>query len=246
MHLKKYSKKYWAKRAEKYDRTNWVKNEDFIDVFTSMLPENNFKKILEVGIGTGAVAKIISKRIGPLTGIDISAEMISNINHPDIELILADVQALPFDSETFDLIYMRNVLHYIDQPEKGFSEICRCMKPKAYFLFSQVVPPDDSISKEYDWLVGRNIHYPTQTEIIDMFKDFSIIKRLEFILEKQSITNWLNNTCNDKAKKIEIVQRHRDTSDHYKSLVQYEETSGDIFVNIKHMLVLGQKRLLSR
>lgn len=244
--MKKYSNKYWAKRAEKYDRTNWVQNEDFMDVFTSMLPEDNFKKILEVGIGTGAVAKIISKRIGPLTGIDISAEMISNINHPDIELILADVQALPFDSETFDLIYMRNVLHYIDQPEKGFSEICRCMKPKAYFLFSQVVPPDDSISEEYDWLVGRNIHYPTQTEIIDMFKDFSIIKRLEFILEKQSITNWLNNTCNDKAKKIEIVQRHRDTSDHYKSLAQYEETSGDIFVNIKHMLVLGQKRLLSR
>ena len=79
-----------------------------------------------------------------------------------------------------------------------------------------------------------------------MFKDFSIIKRLEFILEKQSITNWLNNTCNDKEKKIEIVQRHRDTSDYYKSLVQYEESSGDIFVNIKHTLVLGQKRLLSR
>ena len=244
--MKKYSKKYWAKRAEKYDRTNWVQNEGFIDVFTSMLPEDNFKKILEVGIGTGAVAKIISKRIGPLTGIDISEEMISNINHPDIELILADVQALPFDPETFDLIYMRNVLHYIDQPEKGFSEIYRCMKPKAYFLFSQVVSPDDSISEEYDWLVGRNIHYPTQKEIIDMFKDFSIIKRLEFILEKQSITNWLNNTCNDKARKIEIVQRHRDTSDHYKSLVQYEESSGDIFVNIKHMLVLGQKQLLSR
>ena len=244
--MKKYSNKYWSKRAEKYDRTNWVKNEDFMYIFTSMLPENNFKKILEVGIGTGAVAKIISKQIGPLTGIDISAEMISNINHPDIELILADVRALPFDSETFDLIYMRNVLHYIDQPEKGFSEICICMKPKAYFLFSQVVPPDDSISEEYDWLVGRKIHYPTQTEIIDMFKDFSIIKRLEFILEKQSITNWLNNTCNDKAKKIEIIQRHRDTTDDYKSLVQYEETSGDIFVNIKHMLVLGQKRLLSR
>ena len=244
--MKRYSKKYWAKRAEKYDRINWVKNEEFLDTYLNMLPEKVFKKILEVGIGTGALGKIISDRIGPLIGIDISKEMISNIDHPNIEAILADVKSLPFNSETFDLIYMRNVLHYIDEPEKGFSEIYRCMKSNAYFLFSQVVSPDDSISEEYDWLVGRNIHYPTQTEIIDMFKDFSIIKRLEFLLEKQSITNWLNNTCNDKAKKIEIVQRHRDTSDHYKSLAQYEETSGDIFVNIKHMLVLGQKRLLSR
>ena len=244
--MKGFSKKYWAKRAEKYDRINWVKNEEFLDTYLNMLPEKVFKKILEVGIGTGALGKIISDRIGSLIGIDISKEMISNIDHPNIEAILADVKSLPFNSETFDLIYMRNVLHYIDEPEKGFSEIYRCMKSNAYFLFSQVVSPDDSISEEYDWLVGRNIHYPTQTEIIDMFKDFSIIKRLEFILEKQSITNWLNNTCNDKAKKIEIVQRHRDTSDHYKSLAQYEETSGDIFVNIKHMLVLGQKRLLSR
>ena len=244
--MKGFSKKYWAKRAEKYDRINWVKNEEFLDTYLNMLPEKVFKKILEVGIGTGALGKIISDRIGPLIGIDISKEMISNIDHPNIEAILADVKSLPFNSETFDLIYMRNVLHYIDEPEKGFSEIYRCMKSNAYFLFSQVVSPDDSISEEYDWLVGRNIHYPTQKEIIDMFKDFSIINRLEFILEKQSITNWLNNTCNDKAKKIEIVQRHRDTSDHYKSLAQYEEISGDIFVNIKHMLVLGQKRLLSR
>jgi len=244
--MKGFSKKYWAKRAEKYDRINWVKNEEFLDTYLNMLPEKVFKKILEVGIGTGALGKIISDRIGPLIGIDISKEMISNIDHPNIEAILADVKSLPFNSETFDLIYMRNVLHYIDEPEKGFSEIYRCMKSNAYFLFSQVVSPDDSISEEYDWLVGRNIHYPTQKEIIDMFKDFSIIKRLEFILEKQSIINWLNNTCNDKAKKIEIVQRHRDTSDHYKSLSQYEETSGDIFVNIKHMLVLGQKRLLFR
>ena len=197
-----------------------------------------------MGIGTGALGKIISDRIGPLIGIDISKEMISNIDHPNIEAILADVKSLPFKSETFDLIYMRNVLHYIDEPEKGFSEIYRCMKSNAYFLFSQVVSPDDSISEEYDWLVGRNIHYPTQKEIIDMFKEFSIIKRLEYVLEKQSIMNWLNNTCNEETEKNEILQRHRDTSDHYKSLVYYEETSKDIFVNIKHMLVLGQKPLL--
>ena len=76
-----------------------------------------------------------------------------------------------------------------------------------------------------------------------MFKEFSIIKRLEYVLEKQSIMNWLNNTCNEESEKNEILQRHRDTSDHYKSLAQYEETSKDIFVNIKHMLVLGQKCL---
>ena len=56
--MKGFSKKYWAKRAEKYDRINWVKNEEFLDTYLNMLPEKVFKKILEVGIGTGAWEKL--------------------------------------------------------------------------------------------------------------------------------------------------------------------------------------------
>ena len=43
--MKGFSKKYWAKRAEKYDRINWVKNEEFLDTYLNMLPEKVFKKI---------------------------------------------------------------------------------------------------------------------------------------------------------------------------------------------------------
>ena len=115
------------------------------------------------------------------------------------------------------------------------------MKSNAYFLFSQVVPPDDAISEEYDWLVGRNIHYPTQMEIIDMFKDFSIVKRLEFVLEKQSIMNWLNNTCQSEDEKATIIERHRATSAAYRLLSNYEDASDDIFVDIRHFMISGKR-----
>ena len=48
--MKGFSKKYWAKRAEKYDRINWVKNEEIFDTFINMLPKKVFNNILEVGI----------------------------------------------------------------------------------------------------------------------------------------------------------------------------------------------------
>ncbi|MBT5386575.1 MAG: hypothetical protein HOL09_06725, partial [Candidatus Marinimicrobia bacterium] len=70
--MKGYSEKYWADRAGQYNKTSWVKNEDFIDAYLEMLPRKSFDSILEVGIGTGAVANKVSERIGPLTGIDIS------------------------------------------------------------------------------------------------------------------------------------------------------------------------------
>ncbi|HJM48190.1 MAG TPA: hypothetical protein QGH56_10280, partial [Candidatus Marinimicrobia bacterium] len=126
-------------------------------------------------------------------------------------------------------------------PVLAFSEIYRCLKPNGCFLFSQVVPPEDSISQEYDWLVGRNIHYPTHSEIINWMKIFQIIIENQFILESQSIINWLNNTCSEKKEKDEIVNRHIKTSETYKNLVNYSTLNDDIFVDIKHLMILAVK-----
>jgi len=239
--MKGYSEDYWAKRAGHYNQTNWVKNEDFIDAFLGMLPDKSFDMILEVGIGTGAVAEKVSERIGPLTGIDISQKMISKINNDGITPILGNAHDMPFENESFELIYMRNVIHYIDDPALAFSEIYRCLKPNGCFLFSQVVPPDDSISEEYDWLVGRDIHYPTKKQISDLFSQFKGIRNDEFILREQSIMNWVNNTCENESQKKEIINRHYNTSKLYKFLASFKEFDGDILVDIKHLIVIGQK-----
>ena len=239
--MKKYEEKYWAERVGDYNKTDWVKNEKFIDSFLRMLPSQKFVSILEVGIGTGAVAEKMVEKLGHLRGIDISPDMISKIDNPKISAIIGDAQKLKFENNTFDLIYMRNVIHYIDHPERVFSEILRCLIPGGYFLFSQVVPPDDSISEEYDWLVGRNIHYPTRTEIINWIDQFKTINENNYILTGQSIMNWLNNTCNEKTERDEVVARHIETSELYKTLVNYSALKNDIYVDIKHLMILAQK-----
>ena len=101
-----------------------------------MIPKKSYPNILEVGIGTGAVAAKVSERIGPLTGIDISQEMIDKINYDGVTPIVANAHNLPFEDGSFELIYMRNVIHYIDNPQKVFSEIYRCLKKGGQFLFS--------------------------------------------------------------------------------------------------------------
>ena len=97
--MKNYSENYWAKRAKSYNKTSWVKNESFIDGFLEMIGHKSFSNILEVGIGTGALAKIISEKKGPLIGIDISNEMINKINHNIISYFLNKIASL----EDFDI-----------------------------------------------------------------------------------------------------------------------------------------------
>ncbi|MBC8213142.1 MAG: methyltransferase domain-containing protein [Candidatus Marinimicrobia bacterium] len=240
--MKNYEEEYWASRSKNYNGTNWVKNDSFMDAFLSLLPTDiYFKNVLEIGIGTGAVAKELIKRVDKITGIDISEEMMSGIQNPQINTKVADAHSLPFGTTSHDLIYMRNVLHYLESPIKVISEINRCLENNGYFLFSQVIPFSDKISKEYDWLINRNIHYPTSREIVDLFRNFSIIEQSEFILKSQSVNNWLNNTCSDKDIKNEIVLRHKKTSPDYKKMVNYYEEDGDILIDIKHLLLLAKK-----
>ena len=239
--MKKYNEGYWASRSSQYNKTNWVKNKELINYFLKMLPNRSYNQILEVGIGTGAVAEQVVQNIGPLIGIDISKDMIEKIENPLITTYVGDAHKLQFEDKKFDLIYMRNVIHYIDSPESVFSEIYRCLKPGAQFLFSQVVPPSDSLSEEYDQLIGRDIHYPTQKEILKWLNMFTIMQKNEFILKDQSIMNWLNNTCSDESQKLKIIARHKSTSEKYKSLVNYYEENDDIFVDIKHFMVSFEK-----
>lgn len=234
---------FWKKRAENYNKTSWVKDDHLLDAYLSLIPINNiYKNILEVGIGTGVVANKVVDMIGPMIGLDKSKEMMSKIDHDGITKVVGDAHDLPFDDNHFDFIYMRNVIHYLDNPTKAFSEILRCLKSERNFLFSQVIPFSDDISDEYDELIGRDIHYPTHSEITELFSDYVILNEVEYVLEAQSIMNWLRNTCQDKQKQQKIMEQHRNTSDSYKNMVNYKEENDDIFVDIKHLFVLSQKR----
>ena len=233
---------YWKERAEKFNKTNWVKNSILLDALLSLIPnKKNYGKILEVGVGTGVVANKVVDKYGPMIGLDKSSEMMSKIENKDITTIVGDAHSLPFDNDQFDLIYMRNLIHYLENQAKAFSEVFRCLKNEGLYLFSQVIPFSDEISEEYDQLIGRNIHYPNHNEIIELFSDFTVLNKVEYVLKTQSIMNWLNNTCRDEDKKKQIIKQHRRTSNTYKNLVNYNEENDDIFVDIKHLFILATK-----
>jgi len=54
--MKGFSENYWAMRSNQYDKVSWVKDTDFIDAFLGLLKHVNYNTILEVGVGTGAMA----------------------------------------------------------------------------------------------------------------------------------------------------------------------------------------------
>ena len=76
----------------------------------------NKKRILDVGCGTGAVTKdIASLTNGKITAIDIDEKKLEIAkkylkDEKNVELMLADVQDLPFADNTFDLVVFNILL----------------------------------------------------------------------------------------------------------------------------------------
>lgn len=92
------------------------------------------KKILDVGCGEGTDAKIFIKEYGlDFYGIDIYKD--SNVEKQKLNFNLGSIYKIPFKKNSFDYIFVHDVLHHIDPVKqekqrhlKGLEELRRVCK----------------------------------------------------------------------------------------------------------------------
>lgn len=98
--------------------------------------------VVDVGTGTGLLAKELSKRGFQVVALDISIEMLrqcsktltvaSRVPIP----LLADVQNLPFAAQSVDLVIISGVMEYLIRPATAIKEAVRVLKPAGWAIIS--------------------------------------------------------------------------------------------------------------
>ncbi|PRR83205.1 HTH-type transcriptional activator mta [Clostridium luticellarii] len=101
--------------------------------------------ILELGCGNGELwAKNLYKIPAGwnITLTDFSAGMLEdakkNLNLKRFKFKLVDVQDIPYDKNSFDVVIANHMLYHIADIDKALSEIHRVLKPNGYFYASTV------------------------------------------------------------------------------------------------------------
>jgi len=109
--------------------------------------------VLDLGSGAGNdvfVARRLVGSSGHVIGVDMTEAMIARANenktklgYANVEFRLGDIEQLPVDDESVDVVISNCVLNLVPNKSKAFSEIFRILKPAGHFSISDIVITKD-------------------------------------------------------------------------------------------------------
>jgi len=107
------------------------------------LDGRRFPDALEIGSGTGYFSLNLLQMgtIERLTATDISPGMLQRLSTTagslglEAETVATDAEELPFEDESFDLVFGHAVLHHIPDLKRAFAEFLRVLRPGGAIAF---------------------------------------------------------------------------------------------------------------
>ena len=148
-----------------------------LDLIDRYLTINKNHSVLDVGGGTGIIAKKVSKKAGFTTIIDPSISLLSKVKDENIELIKGSGTDMPIKDNKFDFVLVLNTIHHIDKGEHKqlFSEIYRVLKKNGKILVLDLSKPINFFCKIFAnidrFTSGGEIFYRNPSEIKEILKD---------------------------------------------------------------------------
>jgi SAM-dependent methyltransferase len=118
--------------AEYYDRTRVTDPHVLAETIELLERELGGRDpVLEVGVGTGALAVPLAERGARVVGVDLSTAMLAQLRrkHVTLPVVAADATAMPFRADAFGGAFARWVLHLIPAWRRVVDEICRVVVP---------------------------------------------------------------------------------------------------------------------
>ena len=98
-------------------------------------------RILDLGCGTGIVARVLRERLGGaarITGLDLSPPMVAMAHTlaPELDFREGSAMALPFETGGFDLVLCQQMLQLVPDPGVALREVRRVLAPGGRLLVS--------------------------------------------------------------------------------------------------------------
>jgi ABC-2 type transport system ATP-binding protein len=131
----KMTEEYWSRFADSYDQNQeYVVGRVFLDSIREELQQlTGLGDVLELGCGTGCFTETIAGKSKRLLATDLSDSLLEVArtrlrDHPKVAVQKENCMDLSLAPESFDSVFMANLIHVIEHPQKVLQECHRILK----------------------------------------------------------------------------------------------------------------------
>lgn len=241
--------KFWSKRAEEYTTLKWITDKGLIDSIIKACEPNPKDIVLDLGTGSGVIARAMQPLVDEVIGIDISHEMMNKGTWENISKMKGNILHNIFQKNTFDTIVARMVFHHVNPILVGLENCHRILKDGGKLIIAESIPPSDSKTVVDWWKTVRSLKETrtvfTPKTLVEYFH-IAGFKNVEFEIytqpiETSSTRNWLEASGLPKEIQTQIYQRHQNAPLEVKKAHAMIEIDNDIKCLHRHVIVRGIK-----
>ena len=124
----------------------WEDYSTACSLINEFLSLNQHEIIIDVGGGTGLIAKFLRKMTqkSDIVVIDLARSMLKKVDDSTLSIIQGDITSFPLKNETFTLAVMINTIHHIDKGKQklALKEVFRILKKQGRVLIIDIWFPN--------------------------------------------------------------------------------------------------------
>jgi len=180
-------KKYWGKRFNEEGKIWGESPSKSAHYALELFLRHDIKSILVPGSGYGRNTKLFSSSGFDVVGIEISetADSFAKQFDPMSRFYNGSVLDMSFDAAKYDAIYCFNVLHLFRESERRLflQECVGRLREQGLVFFTVFSDEEPSFGQgkevernTYESRPGRPVHYFTEDDLREHFRDFEIIE----------------------------------------------------------------------
>jgi len=180
---------YFRRHAAEWDRIRKLHIADAAveAAIHAALADKPFRSLLDLGTGTGRMLELFGPEIERGLGLDLSHDMLAlararldraGLRHCSVRQ--GDIYDLALPKDSFDVVIIHQVLHFLDDSARAIAEVARVLRPGGRLLVVDFAPHD------FEFLRDEHAH-----------------RRLGFAPE--TVTQWLTAASLDVVRHTSLA-----------------------------------------
>jgi ubiquinone/menaquinone biosynthesis C-methylase UbiE/DNA-binding transcriptional ArsR family regulator len=148
---------YFRAHAAQWDRIRklHVADDAVEDAIRAALGNKPFRSLLDLGTGTGRMLELFGPEIERGLGLDLSLDMLQlardrleRAGLKNCSVRQGDIYDLPLANDSFDVVILHQVLHFLDDGARAIHEAARVLRPGGRLLVVDFAPHEQEFLRE--------------------------------------------------------------------------------------------------